>query len=86
MTSRLLGALAVLGVLSLALAQRDAKNSYPLTKDFNVTAPISSQAGVMSLTASRSKKELEVQIGNSTQRFALDTIDDTNSPAQGDVF
>jgi hypothetical protein len=86
MTSRFLGALAVLGVLSLALAQREAKNSYSLVKDFNVTVPISSQAGVMFLKATRSKKQLEVKIGNSTQQFALETIDDTGSPAQGDVI
>ncbi len=86
MTSRLFGAVAVFGVLSLALAQREAKNSFSLTKDFNVTAPISGQAGMMSLKAVRSKKQLEVKIGNSTQQFALETIDDSGSPAQGDVL
>lgn len=86
MTSRLLGAVAVLGVLSLALAQREAKYSFSLTKDFSVTAPISSQAGMMSLKAVRSKQQLEVKIGSNTQQFALETIDDSGSPAQGDVL
>ncbi len=88
MTSKLLGAsaVAVLGVLSLALAQRDAKNSFSLTKDFSVTAPLSSRGGIIALKASRSKKLLEVNVGDSTQTFALETIDDSGSPAQGDVL
>ena len=86
MTSKFLGVFVVLGVLSLALAQREAKNSFSLTKDFNVTAPISSQAGTMSLKVVRSKKQLEVKIGGAVQQFALETIDDSGSPAQGDVL
>ncbi len=86
MTSRFFGAVAVFGVLSLGLAQRDAKHSYSLTKDFKVTAPLSSRGGTIVLTASRANKKLEVQIGAKTQTFMLETIDDSGSPAQGDVL
>jgi hypothetical protein len=79
-------AMAVLGVLSLAFAQREAKYSFSLTKDFSATVPISSRGGKFVLNASRVKKELVVQIENNTQRFALDTIDDSGSPAQGDIL
>ncbi len=86
MISRFLGAVAVFGVLSLAIAQRDAKHSYSLTKDFKVSAPLSSRGGTILLNASRASKKLEVQIGVKTQTFALETIDDSGSPAQGDVL
>ncbi len=73
-------------LISLAVAQREAKNSYDLTKDFKATVPLSSKGGTIVLSASRAKKELEVTIGSETQRFALETIDDTGSPAQGNVL
>ena len=78
--------MVVLGVLSLAVAQREAKHSYSLTKDFKVSTALSSRGGTITLKASRASKKLEVQIGGKTQTFALETINDSGSPAQGDVL
>ena len=86
MTKKLLGTLAILGIFSFGLAQREAKYSYDLTKDFSTTAPLSSQGGTIGLSASRSKKQLTVKIGSSSQTFALEPIDDSGSPAQGSVL